>query len=47
LRGGSFTGDFEGKVNYYGVVVKKALETGVTLHRGPVGEPGGSVYWEF
>jgi len=43
-RRGSFTGDPEG-------YVEKALETGNSLHRGPIGEPGrGLIYqglWEM
>jgi len=34
MEGGSFTGDSEGKVQ------KKALEKGVSLRRGPLGNPG-------
>ena len=38
LEGGSFTGDTEG-------YVEKALEKGISLHRGPAGEPGkGLIY---
>jgi hypothetical protein len=38
LEGGSFTGDPEG-------YVEKALETGISLHRGPDGKPGrGLIY---
>jgi len=33
LEGGSFPEDPEG-------YVEKALETGISLHRGPAGEPG-------
>jgi hypothetical protein len=38
LEGGSLTGDPEG-------CVEKALEMGISLHRGPAGEPGrGLIY---
>ena len=44
LEGDSFTGDTEG-------YVEKALETGISLHTGPAGEPGkGLIYqglWEM
>jgi hypothetical protein len=39
--GGSFTGDFEGKMK------KKALETGVSLFRGPLGKPGSPLTGNF
>jgi hypothetical protein len=49
-RRGFFPWDFEQKVNYHGDGLKKALETGVFLRRGPFGEAGGggcSVYREL
>jgi hypothetical protein len=36
LEGGSSTGDFE-----RWLMLRKALDTGISLHKGPVGEPGG------
>ena len=39
LEGGSFTSD---------LCVEDGSDDGISLHRGPVGEPGGgSVYWEL
>jgi hypothetical protein len=39
--GGSFTWDFEGKVQ------KRALETGISLHRGPLGNGGSPLTGNF
>ena len=41
-RKGSFTGDLERCVKeMYPDRGKNALEAGISLHKGPVGEPGG------
>jgi len=48
---GLLYGDFKGKVRFYfypGDVWKKALESGISLHMGPSGEPGvGSFTMDF
>ena len=38
-REGSFTGDPEGHV-------EKTLETGISFHRGPVGETGREIFYQ-